>query len=212
MRLKHPLGYHLMCDNCIHLPLEHMGNELTKRIFAWQESRLTPVSMFRSNLLFKTKRQTIRYVVLIFPGHIDVFCPVSHLSLSRVTHIFVSKLSIVISYNGKSPGWHQAIIWTNHGISFTGLLGTNFNEILSATYKFSFKKIQNVVWKMVSILSRPQCVKGERCTPVMQYIITPCAAQTIYCATTYMQHPHQPPSSHCSTLFAARLSYKLHVG
>ena len=27
-----------------------------------------------------------------------------------------------------SPGWHQAIIWTNAGILLIGTLGTNFSE------------------------------------------------------------------------------------
>ena len=34
------------------------------------------------------------------------------------------------SDNGLSPGWRQAIIWTNAGILLIGPLGTNFSEIL----------------------------------------------------------------------------------
>ena len=60
-----------------------------------------------------------------------------------------------------SPGRRQAMIWTNAGILLTGPLGTNFNEILIEIYKFSFTKIlfQNVVWKIVTLLSRPQCMR-----------------------------------------------------
>ena len=38
----------------------------------------------------------------------------------RVTHICVSKLIIIGSNNGLSPGRHQAIIWTNAGIKLIG--------------------------------------------------------------------------------------------
>ena len=48
----------------------------------------------------------------------------------RVTHICVSKLTIIGSDNGLSPGRHEAIIWTNAGILLIGPLGTNISEIL----------------------------------------------------------------------------------
>ena len=48
----------------------------------------------------------------------------------RVTHICVSKLTIIGSDNGLSPGQRQAIVWTNAGILLIGPLGTNFSEIL----------------------------------------------------------------------------------
>ena len=41
----------------------------------------------------------------------------------RVTHICVGDLTIIESCNGLSPGWRQAIIWTNAGILLIGLLG-----------------------------------------------------------------------------------------
>ena len=44
----------------------------------------------------------------------------------RVTHICVSKLTIIASDNGLSPDWHQAIIWTNGGILLMRPLWTNF--------------------------------------------------------------------------------------
>ena len=58
-----------------------------------------------------------------------------------VTNICVSKLTIIGSDNGLSPGRRQAIIWTNAGILLIGPLGTNFNEIFIAIYKISFPKI-----------------------------------------------------------------------
>ena len=59
----------------------------------------------------------------------------------RVTHICVSKLTIIGSENGLSPGRHQAIIWTNAGILLIRTLGTNFSEILGKIHSFSFKKM-----------------------------------------------------------------------
>ena len=59
----------------------------------------------------------------------------------RVMQICISKLTIIDSDNGLSPGRHQAIIWTNAGILLTGLGGTNFSEILIKIYIVSFKKI-----------------------------------------------------------------------
>ena len=50
----------------------------------------------------------------------------SHLThWGRVTHICVSKLTIIGSDNGLSPGRSQAIIWTNAGILLIGDLQTS---------------------------------------------------------------------------------------
>ena len=62
--------------------------------------------------------------------------------LSRVTHICVSKLSIIDSDSGLSPGQRQTIIWTNAGILLIWTLGTNFSENLITIHTFSFKKMQ----------------------------------------------------------------------
>ena len=48
----------------------------------------------------------------------------------RVTHISISKLTVIGSDNGLSPGRPQAIIWTNTGILLIGLLWTKLSEIL----------------------------------------------------------------------------------
>ena len=52
--------------------------------------------------------------------------------------ICISKLAIIGSDNGLSPGWRQAIVWTNAGIL---LIRTNFIEIFSEIHTFSFKKL-----------------------------------------------------------------------
>ena len=44
---------------------------------------------------------------------------------------------IIGSDNGLSPGWHQAIIWTNAGIWSLRPLGINFSEILLSIQTFS---------------------------------------------------------------------------
>ena len=72
-----------------------------------------------------------------------------------VTHICVSKLTIIASDNGSSPDWRQAIIWTNAGILLIGPLGTNFSEILIAILTFSFKKMH---LKVSSAKRRPFCL------------------------------------------------------
>ena len=59
----------------------------------------------------------------------------------RVTHICVSKVTIIGSDNGLSPGRRQAIIWTNAGILLIRTSGTNFSEILGEIHSFSFSKM-----------------------------------------------------------------------
>ena len=72
----------------------------------------------------------------------------------RVTHICVSKRTIIGSDTGLSPVRLQAIIWTNAGILLIGPLGTNFSEILIGVQTFSFKKMH---LKMSSGQCRPFC-------------------------------------------------------
>ena len=72
-----------------------------------------------------------------------------------MTHICVSKQTIIGSDNGLSPGRRQAIIWTNAGILLIRTLGTNFSEILSKIHAFSFKKMH---FNMSSAKRRPFCL------------------------------------------------------
>ena len=72
-----------------------------------------------------------------------------------MTHIYVSKISIIGSDNGLLPGRHQAIIWTNAGILLIEPLGTNISEILIKIYTFSFKKMH---LKMSSGKSQSFCL------------------------------------------------------
>ena len=56
-------------------------------------------------------------------------------------HMCVSKLTVIGSDNGLSPGRRQAIIWTNDGILLIRPSGANFSEILIKIYTFLFKKM-----------------------------------------------------------------------
>ena len=73
----------------------------------------------------------------------------------RVTHICVSKLTIIGSDNSLSPGRRQAIIWTNDGILLIRTLGTTFSEIVIEIQTFSLKKMR---LKMSSAKRQPFCL------------------------------------------------------
>ena len=80
----------------------------------------------------------------------------------RVTHICVSKLTIIGSNNSLSPGQCKAIIWTSAGKLSIRPLGTNFSEIIIKIYIFIKKNaFEIVVRKLVAILSRPQFVNDQ---------------------------------------------------
>ena len=69
-----------------------------------------------------------------------------------MTHICVSKLTIIGSDNGLSPGRRQAVIWTNAGILLIGPYGTNFSEISIQILTFSFTKrslkVMSAKWRL----------------------------------------------------------------
>ena len=76
----------------------------------------------------------------------------------------VCKIIVIGSDNSLSPGRRQVVIWTNAGILIIGSLGIHFNEILSKSYTFSFKKtpVKLSSAKMASISSRPRLVNTPR--------------------------------------------------
>ena len=59
----------------------------------------------------------------------------------QVTHICVSKVTIIGPDNGLPPGWCRAIIWTNAGLLLIQTMGTNFSETLSEIHTFLLKKM-----------------------------------------------------------------------
>ena len=91
----------------------------------------------------------------------------------RVVHICVSKLTIIGSDNGLSPGLRQAIIWTNAGIL---LIGQPKKNQWNSTWKsFIFvheNSFENAVWEMAAIWCRCQCVKET---------LSPNIAILVYC-------------------------------
>ena len=74
----------------------------------------------------------------------------------QVTQICVNKLTII------GPGRHQAIIWTNAGISIIGPLGTKFGKTLIEIHTFSLKEMHLKMPSYGAILS--QCVLGHNAT------------------------------------------------
>ena len=120
-------------------------------------------------------------------------------------HICVSKLTIIGSYNGLSPGRRQAIIWTNAGILLIRTSGTNFSEIFSEIHTFSFKKMH---LSMSSVKWRQFCL----CLNVLTHLnyagkLGPCLLQwldfnltavekwqkmQIYFSVSYMMMNHKP--------------------
>ena len=72
-----------------------------------------------------------------------------------MTHKCVSKLTIIGSDNGLSPGRRQAIIRTNAGILLIGPIETKFSEILIKIHTSSFKKMH---LKLSSGKCRPSCL------------------------------------------------------
>ena len=77
---------------------------------------------------------------LIF--HWSLFLRVRLTHWGRVMHICVSKLNIIGSDNGLSPGRRQAIIWNYAGILSIPTLGTNFSEIVIEIQIFSLTKMR----------------------------------------------------------------------
>ena len=75
-------------------------------------------------------------------------------------HKCISELTIIVSDNGVSPDQCQAIIqcWNIFNWTLGNKLQWNLNQ---NSYIFIQENaLENVVWKMVAILPRPQCVKN----------------------------------------------------
>ena len=125
------------------------------RITSWKASSVwewAAISIFLCHEKFNFDASCISPILKTFIGCQTMKC-LTH--WGRVTHICVSKLSIIGSDNGLSPDRRQAIIWTSAGILLIGTLGTKFNEILIEIQIFSFK---NIHLKMSSGKWRPFCL------------------------------------------------------
>ena len=78
-----------------------------------------------------------------------------------MTHICVIELTIIGSDDGLSPGWSQAMIWTNGGILRIETLETDLNLNRNSYIFIQENAFEIVVWKMAAILSRPQFVNND---------------------------------------------------
>ena len=132
----------------------------------------------RLNMVIKTGWKINQYhfitsvVAVILPWSVGL----SHLShWGRMTHICVSKLTIIGSDNGLSPGRWQAIIWTNAGILFIGHLGKKFSEtrmkMSSAKWRpfclgLNVLKMMKFYWRIYASL----CLNQLTNLPFMLYI------------------------------------------
>ena len=135
----------------------------------------------------------------------------------RVTHICISKLSIIGSDNGLSPGRCKAITWTNAGILLIGSLGTKLNEILIEINKFSFKKIH---FKQSFGKWQPFCLRLDVLITHATYKTTPHPSnykrslvsiqEKIYCTVTEPDYTNMEchPGGHYWYFYPSFLSFK----
>ena len=92
-----------------------------------------------------------------------------------VMHICVGKLAIIGSDNGLSPGlnqcWTNAVYWT-----IRNKLQWDLNR--NSCIFIQENAFKNVVWKMATILSRPQCVNDM--SIVVPVMVQNCQAPSHY--------------------------------
>ena len=88
------------------------------------------------------RHQSLKYVSKIANTNLMPHLPqsIGLTDWGPVTHICVSKLTIIVSYYGLLPEQCQAIIWTNNGILLNVPLETNFSENLIEIQTFALKK------------------------------------------------------------------------
>ena len=123
-------------------------NELRLQM-SWCQIAATLLATYADFMVFEVLYESfyaiyISNTTLSLPLTLNLWVPYYCGALSywgQVTHICVSKLTIIGSDIGLSPGGRQAIIWTNAGILLIGPFGTNFNETSIDIHTFSFKKI-----------------------------------------------------------------------
>ena len=118
----------------------------------------------------------------------------------RVAHICASKLTIINSDNGFSPGRRQAIIGTNAGILLVRPLGTNFSEIsemLNSDDDFvfrhrvnQFQRVNELPWGPRQDL-RPACLQytGSVPPPCSMWIEGPPGHQGSLCRHFCQRRP-----------------------
>ena len=111
--------------------------------------------------------------------HACIAYPLTH--WGRMTHICVSKLTIIGLDNGLLPDRHQAIIWTIAEILLIGPLGTNLSEILIEIRTFSFKimylEMSSGKWRPSGLglneLNQWCIIRGMHSVPKLPFLISP---------------------------------------
>ena len=104
-------------------------------------------SKFHETHFFCKAHDEVKHTYCLWLG------PLTH--WGGVTHICVSKLTIIGLDDGLPPSQRQAIIWTNNAILLIRTLRTHFSEIASEIHTFSFKKMR---LKVSSAKRRPFCL------------------------------------------------------
>ena len=87
-------------------------------------------------------------------------------------HICISKLTTIASDNGLLPGPRQAIIYINQSWNIANwTLGNKlqWNRNRNLYIYIQENALENVVWKMAAILSRPQWIKSEFSPKYLQH-------------------------------------------
>ena len=131
-------------------------------------TEITPYDLKNTSCFFESQHACWWLQYIQIPHHMCISLIHKLTHWGRVTHLCVSKQTIIGSDNGLSPSRRQAIIWTNAGILLIGTLGTNFSEILIKIRICSFKKMG---LKMSSAKWRPFCLGLK--------VLTPCRSRVI---------------------------------
>ena len=135
-----PLGQSYKSSNANDAILKHMGK--SKETLEDRVKIHSTKSMSKCNRAWNINCMILvisTWAVISINNEYSTYYLLTH--WGWVTHICISKQSIIGSNNDLLPGWHQAIIWTNAGILLNGPLWTNFSEILIQVHSFSFKKM-----------------------------------------------------------------------
>ena len=154
------------------IDLRRILRSLIQECWNWRHQYLKNVWYWRhkwGKLICGVNENNQNIIILIwniYSGNLFLWRLLTH--WGRVTHICVSKQTIIGSDNGLSPGRHQAICWTNAEILLIGTLGTNFSEILIGIQIFAFKKIH---LKMSSAKWRPFCLDLNVLIPLLLLLL-----------------------------------------
>ena len=132
----------------------------------------------------------------------------------RVAHSCVSKLTIICSDNGLSPGRCQAIIWNNAGIVLIRILDTSFSEILSEIHTFSFRKMYLKISSVKFCLGSQRVKSSHWISFEVQastHLIYSCPIFKWF-AETWLRDWRLPGQQHRSTPFLLRVLTQLSPG